>query len=96
MHRNGGIGEWTGNRGWPRRSCIRTENYRLEKNVLLDGRRPGPDDEDVYLVDVRKDPREFTNLAVDPDYAEFVLELSARLDEHTEEMVEIPRECLVR
>jgi choline-sulfatase len=93
---NGGIGEWSEGRGWPRRSCIRTGRFRLEKNVLLDGRKPAPDDEDVFLVDVRKDPREFTNLAADPSYADVVSELSAKLDKHTEDMVEIPIECLVR
>jgi choline-sulfatase len=93
---NGGIGEWTKNRGWPRRCCIRTGGFRLDLNVLLDNRRPAPDDEDVFLADVRKDPREFTNLAADPDYADVVRELTERVHKQIEGSVEIPPACLVR
>ncbi len=93
---NGGIGEWTENRGWPRRCCIRTGEFRLDMNVLIDNQRPAPEDEDVFLVDVRKDPGEFTNLAADPDYSDVVQDLAGKLEKHAEGGVEIPSTCLVR
>ena len=93
---NGDIGRWTKNRGWPRRSCIRTANFRLDMNILLDNERPSPGDEDVFLVDMRRDPGEFTNMAADPDYADMVVELTEKLAKHAEGSVDIPLECLVR
>jgi choline-sulfatase len=93
---NGGIGEWSGNHGWPRRSCIRTDRYRFEKNVLLDNHRSPPEEEDPFLVDLGKDEREFNNLAADPEYADVVCQLSAMLDAHCRDSVEISHECLIR
>jgi len=93
---NGDIGKWTKNRGWPRRSCVRTENFRLDMNVLLDSERPSPGDGDVFLADVRRDPQEFTNMATEPDYADVVGELVEKLEKHADNSVEISRDCLVR
>jgi choline-sulfatase len=93
---NGGIGEWMENRGWPRRSCIRTDRYRFEKNVLLDNHRPAPEKEDPFLVDFKRDPREFINLAADPEFADVVSQLSEKLDAHCKNSVEIPHEYLIR
>ena len=93
---NGGRGDWYGGRGWPRRSCIRTSQYRLDKNVLLDGEKPKPEDEDIFLADVLADPEEFTNMAQDPDYADVVRRLSDRLDKHTAISVEVDPSCLQR
>ena len=96
MAPNGGRGDWFGGRGWPRRSCIRTAQYRLDMNVLIDGEKPAPEDQDVFLADVVNDPVEFTNLAQDPQYANVVCELSAQLSKHTENSVEIAPEYLQR
>lgn len=96
MGPNGGRGEWLGGRGWPRRGCVRTQRFRLDKNMRIDGRRPAPEDEDVFLADVIADPHELLNLAGDARYADVVRDLSAKLDRHAEGAVEIPHECLVR
>ena len=96
MAPNGGRGEWFGGRGWPRRSCIRTDRYRLDKNVLINGKKPAPEDEDVFLADWQTDPNEFTNLARNPHHADIVGKLSALLDRHTEGSVEVDPECLKR
>lgn len=96
MGPNGGRGTWLGDHGWPRRSCVRTRRYRLDKNMRLDGRPVQPADEDTFLADVTADPREFTNLAADPQRAEEVRRLSALLDAHAQGAVEVPPECLAR
>ena len=96
MAPNGGRGEWYGDRGWPRRSCIRTRRFRLDKNMLIDGTKPGPEDQDVFLADVLADSAEFINLAREPQYADVVRELSGQLDTHAENSVEVDPECLQR
>ena len=96
MGPNGGKGEWLGGRGWPRRSCVRTERWRLDKNVLIDGEKPEPKDEDIFLADVQADPEEMVNLAHNPHYAGLVEDLSDALDRHAKGSLEVPRECLER
>ncbi|MFP4027733.1 MAG: sulfatase [Candidatus Brocadiia bacterium] len=96
MGPNGGSGEWFGGRGWPRRSCVRTARWRLGKNMLLDGEKPSPEDEDIFLADVQEDPKEMVNLATEPRYAEVVNDLSRKLDKHAEGSLEVPHRCLVR
>ena len=96
MGPNGGRGKWVDGRGWPRRSCIRTSRYRLDKNMLLDGRKPEPKDVDIFLADVVSDPEEMTNLAADPQLTDVVQKLSHALDTHAEGAVEIPHHCLIR
>ena len=96
MGPNGGRGEWYGGRGWPRRSCIRTSRYRLDKNMLIDARKPESEDEDVFLADVVSDPGELTNLAEDPQHLDVVHELSTALDRHVQGAVEVSPECLRR
>jgi choline-sulfatase len=93
---NGGSGRYYGDRGWPRRSCIRTPRYRLDKNMLLDGEVPAPTDEHIFLADVQSDPEEMVNLADDPEHSAIVRELSEKLDRFAEGSVEVPHECLVR
>jgi len=96
MGPNGGKGEWFGGRGWPRRSCIRTSGYRLDKNMLIDCEPPPEEDVDLFFADMISDPEEVTSLAGDPQYAEVVARLSRLLDEHAAGSVEVPHECLVR
>lgn len=96
MGPNGGRGKWFGGRGWPRRSAIRTQRYRLDKNMRLDNEKPAAEDEDIFLADAIADPQELINLAQRPDCAEVVRELSAKLDEHAIGAVEVPHHHLVR
>jgi arylsulfatase A-like enzyme len=93
---NGGSGRYYGDQGWPRRSCIRTDHYRLGKNMLIDGEKPSPEYEHIFLADVQNDPEEMVNLADDPQHADVVEELSAKLDTFAEGSVEVPHERLVR
>jgi len=96
MGPNGGRGEWYGNRGWPRRSCVRTPQWRLDKNMRLDGCRPTPEDEDIFLADTHNDPAEMINLAGEPKYADVVERLCAMLDQHAEGAVHIDPQYLRR
>jgi choline-sulfatase len=85
---NLGAGAYAEDTGWPRRACVRTPDFRLDKNVRLNGREPTPDEEHVMLVDVRTDPNEIHNLANEPAYAAIRAELEATLDAHVEGAVE--------
>jgi len=97
MGPNGGRGEWYGGRGWPRRSCVRTAQWRFEKNMLLDSQVPtDPADVDAFLCDWRADPREETNRAHDPRCQAIAAELSALLDRHANAAVDVPDACLQR
>ena len=87
--KQGGLGTW-GDRGWPRRACIRTQRYRLDKNVMIDGELVGPEDEDVFLADVQADPDEINNIAGEPWAQETARALSRQLDEHVAGSFEVP------
>ncbi len=76
------IGQFDGGHGWPRRACVRTPHYRLDKNVRIDGRDAKPAEVDLFLADVRADPLETVNLAADSSYAATVAELEGKLDRH--------------
>lgn len=96
MGPNGGRGTWFNGRGWPRRSCIRTHNFRLDKNIRVDGHAPAAEDEDVFLCDLRKDPSEMRNVAREHAYQETLHRLNRKLGEHTKNPVEVPPSALVR
>jgi choline-sulfatase len=68
--------------GWPRRTCLRTQRYRLEKNVRINGAEPPPDQEDVFLADTLIDPDETLNRASDPAYQPIRSALMPHLDAH--------------
>jgi arylsulfatase A-like enzyme len=87
---NHGAGTWDGERGWPRRSCVRTPRFRLDVNVRLDGARPAPEDEDVFLADSLTDPDEVVNLAGDPSLAGVRDELLAAVRRHAATALEVP------
>jgi choline-sulfatase len=87
---NGASGRWDDGRGWPRRSCVRTRRYRLDKNMRIDGRKTVADEEDLFLADTLADPLELTNLAGDPACAALVRDLSGRLDAHAADALEVP------
>ena len=88
------VGTYTDGRGWPRRACVRTREYRLDKNMRIDGKPVGPDDEDIFLADVQADPYETYNLAGDAAYADVVENLSAQIDVHSQNAVEVPYEYI--
>jgi choline-sulfatase len=96
MAPNGGRGEWFDGQGWPRRSCIRTKQYRLDKNMMINFKKPNHEDEDVFLADVVNDKAEVKNLANNPQYSEIVKDLCKRLDQQAIDSVEIDPEFLVR
>ena len=96
MGPNGGAGPWLGGRGWPRRSCVRTGKYRLDKNMRMDGAKPAKEDEDVFLADMQNDPAELTNLSEDPQYTGVRERLTKLLDQHAAEAIEVPQSSLVR
>ena len=85
---NLGIGRWSDGRGWPRRSCVRTERYRLDRTTRIDGAPAAPDDWDVFLADRETDRREVVNRAGDPALADLEAELLAAIHELTEGAVE--------
>jgi arylsulfatase A-like enzyme len=68
--------------GWPRRACVRTTGYRLDKNVRVNGRTPSAEEQDVALFNVADDPQENHNLAGDPRYEAIQAELTQLLDTH--------------
>ena len=96
MGPNGGRGEWYGGRGWPRRACIRTGRFRLDRNAIIDDNPVAGADVDLFLADVQNDPEEITNIAADPRHAQNVARLSTMIERHTEGGVEVPPECLER
>lgn len=96
MGPNGGRGKWFGERGWPRRSCVRTAKFRLDMNMKIDGKPVAPEDRDIFLADVQNDPHEQINLAADPRYADEVRRLCDLLEKHAQGAVEVPPECLKR
>lgn len=79
---NGQWGDWPDGSGWPRRSCLRTRQFRLDRNERIDGCTPEVSQRDIFLCDWRADPTEQHNLAGDPQYGEVLAKLTALLDDH--------------
>lgn len=91
------FGTWDeAGRGWPRRACVRTDEYRLDMNIRLDGQHPAPRDRDVFLADVRNDPDERWNLAENPAYSEVRDDLVRRLEDRLRDSVEVPDDVVYR
>jgi choline-sulfatase len=87
---NAGNGTWTDGGGWPRRSCIRTNRYRLDMNTRRNGRPVEPDDEDLFFSDIAADPLERINRAHDPSLTEVRDGLRRRLLDHLRGAYEPP------
>jgi arylsulfatase A-like enzyme len=97
MGPNGGRGNWDGTRGWPQRSCVRTDQYRLDVNTRLDDALDCLEaDKDLFLCDWRADPEEIANLANAPEHAEAQQHLLALLAAHREGAIDVPDVCLTR
>jgi choline-sulfatase len=90
------LGRYLNGHGWPRRSCIRTAQYRLDKNVRMDGQPVIVDNQDIFMADYREDPKELKNLAKHPEYQEITEKLSTKLDAHVSNSVEWPEEFVGR
>jgi choline-sulfatase len=88
-------GEYVGGNGWPRRVCIRTKEYRLDKTVRMNGKPMQKDKEDLFLVNWKEDPKEIHNLVNDPDYKEILKELSQKIDSHISNGVEPPEQYVL-
>lgn len=77
---NLGVGRWPDGRGWPRRSCVRTDLFRLDRTTRIDGAPAATADWDVFLADVIADPREVVNRAGDPALADVEARLLGTID----------------
>ncbi|WP_406101808.1 sulfatase-like hydrolase/transferase [Streptomyces sp. NBC_01003] len=88
-------GTYDDGRGWPRRSCIRTDRYRLDATVRIDGRPPrDSEEEDLVLIDRVADPDETVNLADDRQLADVAKDLHARLLKNAADAVEVDDDLL--
>lgn len=85
---NLGAGVYDEATGWPRRACVRTADFRLDKNVRVNGRTPTREEADPALYNRREDPLERHNVADDPAYATIRAELEQKLDAHVAAPVE--------
>ncbi len=83
-------GRYIDNRGWPRRSCIRTDRYRLDRNTRIDGRPVDEAEADVALYDATKDPQERNNIVALPEVRAVVSDLTMKLDTHLADSAEYP------
>ncbi len=76
-------GIYYGGRGWPRRGCIRTDRFRLDMNLRIDGEPcVTEEDRDVFFVDCMKDPSECVNMLHDTQYREIIQDLTDKLLTH--------------
>lgn len=75
-------GTYTEDRGWPRRACIRSLQYRLDMNVRLDGEVPNGEDEDIFLTDLSRDASEQFNCSEVGAYREIRDNLKEHLLSH--------------
>ena len=87
---NEGSGRYVGDRGWPRRSCVRTDRWRLDRNMRIDGRPADEADWDIFFVDYAADPTETVNLADDVRFAAVRDDLLSALAWNADGAVETP------
>ena len=89
------LGRLPGDRGWPRRSCIRSCRYRLDMNTRIDGHTALPEERDLFFTDCLRYPEENVNLADDPMYREIVERMTALLETHIAGMAEVDPATIV-
>lgn len=77
-------GNYDDGRGWPMRACIRSQRFRLDMNIRLDGHKADPGEEDIFFTDRRKDKEEQYNMAELPEYQDIVGKLRRELLKHIE------------
>ena len=75
---------------WPRRTCIRTGNYRLDMNIRINGRYCTPEQEDIFFTDCSLYPDEDMNLADREEYQEVIRELREKVLAHSAGALEVP------
>jgi choline-sulfatase len=88
-------GKYLDGNGWPRRACIRTHEFRLDKTVRMNGNLIQKGKEDPFLVNWKDDPKEIHNLAKDPIYKDILKKLSKMLDAHISNCIEIPEDYVL-
>ncbi len=77
-------GHYYEGRGWPRRGCVRTNRYRLDMNLMIDGKKcESEEDQDIFFVDYIKYPAENINMVKGPEYQQIIEELTERLLAHS-------------
>lgn len=91
-----GVGSYVDGHGWPRRACIRTSRYRLDKNIRIDGKPVSDADQDIFLADMLNDPYEENNLVGDSTLSDVVDQLCHQLDDYHSEATEVPEEYTIR
>ena len=76
-------GSWENNKGWPRRVCVRTREWRYDRNTRFEGQDIGPEHEeaDPCLIHTQTDPKEETNVFSISCHHDIVTQLEKRLQE---------------
>lgn len=87
-------GTYTGDRGWPRRSCVRTHRYRLDLSTRIDGSAAACEEEDIFLADRLTDPGETQNRAAEPAFRQIADDLRRRVLQHAVGAMETPDELI--
>lgn len=83
-------GVYSETQGWPQRACIRTAQYRLDMNVLINDEWVSEAEEDIYFTDCLKDPYEQHNLVHEEEYQPIIHELYMKLKaySHSQKLVD--------
>lgn len=83
-------GVYSETQGWPQRACIRTAQYRLDMNVLINDEWVSEAEEDIYFTDRLKDPYEQHNLVHEEEYQPIIHELYMKLKaySHSQKLVD--------
>ena len=88
------LGRLPGDRGWPRRACIRKGTCRLDLSSRIDDAYTDASNEDLFFVDTAVCPAEDRNMAGLPAYADTVAALRRELREHLAGCVEVDPETI--
>lgn len=74
------LGRYSDNEGWPMRCCVRTDKYRLDKNIKINGEFVKDDIEDIFFCDCSKHSDEKANMKDMKEYSHVVSDLSKKID----------------